>query len=86
MSTNIKSRRISQWEIIAEFYGLDYADRKDYTYQPTMWRNPQIYTVQSVSWSAAPSNGKMPKNYADCEWKKVGEWRGRPVFESIVEK
>jgi hypothetical protein len=70
-------------EIIAFHLGQDLAEMKDYRYQPTVWKNPAVYTFGDDYW-AAPASGKMPKAYCHINtWKCVGEEYGRKIFKAV---
>lgn len=81
-----KQIRRSAPEILAFHFGMDIADMRDYRYQPTRYSVPAIYTLdykhngKEYSYLAAPSSGKMPKNYASLEWEQIGQEYGRPIF------
>ena len=80
------SRRAA--EIIAFHCGMDLAEMNNYRYQSTMWKNPAVYSMdfetdgKRYSFLAAPSSNKMPRNYAEMSWVKIGQEYGRSIFGS----
>ena len=75
------TKRRTAAEIIAFHKGWDYAEMRDARYQSTRYANPAIYN-NGGDYYAAPSNGKMPRNYADLTWNICGEEYGRTIFKA----
>jgi hypothetical protein len=77
-----KTPRYTAAYIIAFEYGMDLAEMAEYRYQPTLWRNPAVYSFGDEFYYAAPANKKMPENYAGMKWEKIAEQYGRPIFRA----
>lgn len=80
-----KPIRRSGAEIIAFHFGSDISDVRDSIYQPTRYRNPNVYTSGDDYFCCPTERQKLPKDpdFEDTfDWQPVGTYYGRTVYRS----
>lgn len=85
----VMDRKSPTVEIIAEFLGTDIDDVRESLYQPTIYRNPSVYSWDDEPWSffcCPTSRQKLPKMAGmEMKWEIAGySWReahkNRPIY------
>lgn len=67
-------------EIIGIHLGWDINDVTDGRYQPSRYFNPSVYVGSNDYYCAPTAKQKLPKGW---DWKEVGEYYGRKVYEAL---
>lgn len=78
-----KAVRRSGAELIAFHFCSDISEVRDNVYQPTVYRNPYVYSWGDDFYCCPTERQKLPAQGERFDWKQVGEYYGRKVYCSL---